>query len=120
MKYSKKAKAQMLLDIISNMDERDIPANADGSLNIEMFQQHPVIKAVVTLLKYEEIDVTMFPVAQLLLVGMWKEHEMGDCVLCEKRFFNFGHNPAPLSEEGRCCDSCNNTKVIPARIKSIR
>ena len=29
-----------------------------------------------------------------------------------------GHNADPLSE-GRCCDTCNITKVIPARIKNI-
>jgi hypothetical protein len=29
----------------------------------------------------------------------------------------YGHNPDPLGEEGeRCCNTCNDTKVIPARI----
>jgi hypothetical protein len=27
----------------------------------------------------------------------------------------YGHNPAPLADEGRCCDQCNLTKVAPAR-----
>ena len=30
-------------------------------------------------------------------------------------YWTEGHNAAPLSE-GRCCDSCNAFKVIPARI----
>jgi hypothetical protein len=32
-----------------------------------------------------------------------------------------GHNPSPLGEssEDRCCDECNTTKVIPARLRDI-
>ncbi len=30
-----------------------------------------------------------------------------------------GHNPAPLSTTGRCCNDCNFNKVVPARIKQI-
>ena len=29
-----------------------------------------------------------------------------------------GHNPEPLSN-GRCCDVCNDEKVIPARINEL-
>ena len=29
-----------------------------------------------------------------------------------------GHNAAPLAN-GRCCDTCNATKVIPARFKAV-
>jgi hypothetical protein len=30
----------------------------------------------------------------------------------------YGHNPAPLgiTDDDRCCDYCNASKVIPARI----
>ena len=35
-------------------------------------------------------------------------------------YWNLGHNTYPVSEEGRCCDICNATKVIPARLKAIR
>jgi hypothetical protein len=30
----------------------------------------------------------------------------------------YGHNPAPLgnTDHDRCCDACNATKVIPARL----
>ena len=45
-----------------------------------------------------------------------------ECVICHEAFpmhtalaFH-GHNPAPISDTGRCCDSCNATVVIPARI----
>ena len=37
-----------------------------------------------------------------------------------KAYWNLGHNAYPVSEEGRCCDICNATKVIPARLKAIR
>ncbi len=40
------------------------------------------------------------------------------CPLCGKMYGGYGHNAAPLSEE-RCCTHCNNTKVIPARIKKF-
>jgi hypothetical protein len=44
------------------------------------------------------------------------------CCLCEKGFNDpyGGHNPDPLGKEGdRCCDDCNATKVIPARLANI-
>jgi len=34
-------------------------------------------------------------------------------------YWTEGHNAAPLSE-GRCCDSCNAFKVIPARITIMK
>lgn len=43
----------------------------------------------------------------------------GDCVLCNGMYFNYGNNPAPLSEVGRCCDLCNSD-VISARIRAIK
>jgi hypothetical protein len=39
------------------------------------------------------------------------------CVLCGKECENkWGNNPQPL-KSGKCCNKCNSTKVIPARIK---
>lgn len=40
------------------------------------------------------------------------------CCLCGKEFEGFGNNPYPLSEEGRCCDMCND-EVICARLNAI-
>jgi hypothetical protein len=32
----------------------------------------------------------------------------------------YGHNPDPLGVDGdRCCDACNSTYVIPARLRRI-
>ena len=41
------------------------------------------------------------------------------CCLCGKPLpaGMWGHNPAPLSYEGVCCDDCNYFKVIPARLQ---
>lgn len=38
------------------------------------------------------------------------------CVLCKQKFEGYGHNPAPLKEEGRCCDDCNVNTVIRVRM----
>jgi hypothetical protein len=41
------------------------------------------------------------------------------CCICGKQSVGYGHNPWPVSDnqEDRCCDFCNFTKVIPARLK---
>ena len=39
------------------------------------------------------------------------------CCICGKKFNGYGNNPDPVKKEGRCCDDCNNTKVIPARLE---
>lgn len=38
------------------------------------------------------------------------------CCICGKKFVEFGNNPYPVKSEGRCCDECNTTYVIPARL----
>jgi hypothetical protein len=40
------------------------------------------------------------------------------CCLCEKAFIGYGNNPAPLNGD-TCCDACNATVVIPARLAMI-
>ena len=39
-----------------------------------------------------------------------------NCVLCDGKYQHMGNNPHPLSETGRCCNDCNATKVIIARM----
>jgi hypothetical protein len=42
------------------------------------------------------------------------------CILCGIMFEGYGNNPAPLADASdRCCDYCNQHKVIPARLKKI-
>jgi len=44
------------------------------------------------------------------------------CVICQKKCENeWGNNPAPIVSMayGVCCDVCNITKVIPARLYGL-
>ena len=42
------------------------------------------------------------------------------CCICEALLPDLGHNPEPVNNgKGRCCDVCNFTVVIPARLKEI-
>lgn len=50
------------------------------------------------------------------------EHEIENekrCCLCHGEIDGYGNNPAPLSDKFKCCNVCNTTKVIPARIEQI-
>ena len=38
------------------------------------------------------------------------------CVLCGKKFIEYGNDPWPLADKGQCCNRCNEDLVIPARI----
>ena len=38
------------------------------------------------------------------------------CCICKGIFYGEGNNPEPVKSEGRCCDDCNNSHVIAARI----
>ena len=46
--------------------------------------------------------------------------EVKKCVLCGKKFTEWGNDPWPLAEDGWCCDQCNALKVIPARLARLR
>ena len=66
------------------------------------------------------------------MVAEYNYEEVLQCDLCPRdidihrdpdtgeAYWNLGHNAYPVIEEGRCCDICNATKVIPARLKAIR
>ena len=38
------------------------------------------------------------------------------CKICNITIFGHGHNAQPETN-GRCCDVCQDTKVIPARLE---
>jgi hypothetical protein len=42
--------------------------------------------------------------------------EVHNCSICGASFEGYGNNPAPVTFEGRACNSCNATEVFPARI----
>ena len=44
----------------------------------------------------------------------------GVCSLCALPVEGYGNNPWPLAEPPRrCCDTCNDTLVIPARLAQV-
>ena len=44
------------------------------------------------------------------------EGEANICSICGKPYTGYGNNADPVNK-GRCCDTCNETVVIPERIK---
>ena len=39
------------------------------------------------------------------------------CCICDELILNeWGNNPWPVKDTGRCCDKCNSDTVIPMRI----
>ena len=46
------------------------------------------------------------------------KEEKWKCCLCHNWFKGWGNNAQPL-KDGICCDVCNATKVIPARISML-
>ena len=59
-------------------------------------------------------------------VGVTETQKGFICCLCNKRSFGWGdnqecgNNPAPLKEKGECCDYCNDTKVLVARLEGMK
>ena len=47
------------------------------------------------------------------------DNEIKVCVICKEEFTGWGNNPQPIKEEGECCDTCDNEKVIPARMEGL-
>jgi DNA-directed RNA polymerase subunit RPC12/RpoP len=40
------------------------------------------------------------------------------CVICgDVVYDDYGNNPQPITDKGRCCDYCNVKVVIPARVE---
>ena len=49
-----------------------------------------------------------------------------NCVICTDEIqiqpvsgWDKGHNPYPIKDKGRCCDDCNSTIVVPARVAGL-
>ena len=52
----------------------------------------------------------------------FKQDEQRVCCICGQVFTGWGNNPFPIDlRYGTvCCDECNETKVIPARIQMLK
>lgn len=46
-----------------------------------------------------------------------EETEKQICCICGKEFTGYGNSPEPVKDEGVCCDDCNMTIVVPARLE---
>lgn len=44
-------------------------------------------------------------------------NEQYKCCICLKDCVGWGNNPEPVYNCGRCCDECNQSAVLPARIQ---
>lgn len=44
--------------------------------------------------------------------------EEGICSICGLSYTHWGNNAYPVND-GRCCDNCNSTVVVPARLNRI-
>lgn len=42
--------------------------------------------------------------------------EAFQCAICDGWFTGYGNNAQPVAE-GRCCDDCNHSRVIPERLR---
>ena len=42
------------------------------------------------------------------------------CCICGKQFEGWGNNPAPIKNEGECCDDCNMSVVLVARLRGLQ
>jgi len=66
-----------------------------------------------SLFKLDFPDVNAY--GEILTEG--KEEEI--CCICGEPIEGYGNNPAPVKDEGRCCDACNIKFVIPARLAEL-
>ena len=41
-----------------------------------------------------------------------------ECVICKDPVTGYGHNAQPVAE-GRCCNTCNDTEVMPMRFNLV-
>ena len=41
------------------------------------------------------------------------------CCICGKEVDEYGNNPFPVKDTGKCCNKCNIEKVIPMRISLL-
>ena len=42
------------------------------------------------------------------------------CCICGKSFDSYGYNPVPIESAGVCCRACNDTLVIPRRLRDYK
>lgn len=51
-------------------------------------------------------------------IESYEEQMTHVCSICEGDYSGYGHSARPIND-GRCCDVCNDTVVIPTRINFL-
>lgn len=62
-------------------------------------------------LDFEDVDVFGYSL---------NESKVNICCLCGEPYTGYGNDPWPLKDEGRCCNGCNTSLVIPERLKRYK
>lgn len=59
---------------------------------------------------------------EVVINGEYYEYKDTYCCICGKKIEGWGNNPWPVNIEpdARCCDDCNSSVVLEARINSMR
>ena len=84
---------------------------ADDAL-LELGLQRVRLESVVSETLLDKLQKVGWTVAD----GNCANMSAGACVFCNEPYGEYGNNPAPASDVGKCCDSCNATVVIRARL----
>ena len=53
-------------------------------------------------------------------LNAFMEDDYHECCICKKIFKGYGNNPMPVKKDGVCCEECNESVVIPARLKEMQ
>lgn len=59
-------------------------------------------------------------IIQLAEGAEMEEKDSTNCCICGEPIVGYGHNPNPVKKNGRCCNDCNATVVIPARLEEYK
>ena len=114
------------------VDEDDIYSEGDGTIMITINWEKIAFDAIRRLVDICNIDISNIDVVENESVQNPPEYtnEVGECtrehrtttpcVLCDGEVVGYGNNPQPLKEDGRCCEDCNDRKVIPERQKKTQ
>jgi hypothetical protein len=62
-------------------------------------------------LDFEDVDVFGYSL---------NESKVNICCLCGEPYTGYGNDPWPVKDEGRCCNGCNTSLVIPERLKRYK
>jgi hypothetical protein len=70
--------------------------------------------------RYQAAHLEMLTgVLQVIARRIADESNLPTCSICQLPYEGYGNNAWPIND-GRCCDGCNWSTVIQARIRSIR